>query len=139
MTYSSQLFCDWVGVRRSGRDGTERNGGDGGDEHGQGRLVDATERQTGGLAAVGGRVGDAMAEDDVDHESGAVGEDEHEPKRLPGQTRLIGLSRGIGTSAGRPTGTGTGIARYGTGGPRAAVPRTPPRQPQLLASSPLSG
>jgi hypothetical protein len=80
-----------------------------------------------------------MAEDDVDHESGAVGEDEHEPKRLPGQTRLIGLSRGIGTSAGRPTGTGTGIARYGTGGPRAAVPRTPPRQPQLLASSPLSG
>jgi 3-methyladenine DNA glycosylase/8-oxoguanine DNA glycosylase len=36
-------------------------------------------------------------------------------------TRLIGLSRGTGTSAGRPA--GTGIARYGTGGPPRRGPR----------------
>ena len=38
-------------------------------------------------------------------------------------TRLIGLSRGTGTSAGRPAGSGTGIARYGTGGPPRRGPR----------------
>jgi 3-methyladenine DNA glycosylase/8-oxoguanine DNA glycosylase len=36
-------------------------------------------------------------------------------------TRLIGLSRGTGTSAGKPA--GTGIARYGTGGPPRRGPR----------------
>jgi 3-methyladenine DNA glycosylase/8-oxoguanine DNA glycosylase len=38
-------------------------------------------------------------------------------------TRLIGLSRGTGTSAARPAGSGTGIARYGTGGPPRRGPR----------------
>jgi hypothetical protein len=38
-------------------------------------------------------------------------------------TRLIGLSRGNGTKAGRPAGSGTGIARYGTGGPPRRGPR----------------
>jgi 3-methyladenine DNA glycosylase/8-oxoguanine DNA glycosylase len=38
-------------------------------------------------------------------------------------TRLIGLSRGTGTSAGKPVGSGTGIARYGTGGPPRRGPR----------------
>jgi hypothetical protein len=38
-------------------------------------------------------------------------------------TRLIGLSRGNGTSAGRPAGSATGIARYGTGGPPRRGPR----------------
>jgi hypothetical protein len=38
-------------------------------------------------------------------------------------TRLIGLSRGTGSSAGRPAGSGTGIARYGTGGPPRRGPR----------------
>jgi 3-methyladenine DNA glycosylase/8-oxoguanine DNA glycosylase len=38
-------------------------------------------------------------------------------------TRLIGLSRGTGTSAGKPAGSGTGIARYGTGGPPRRGPR----------------
>jgi 3-methyladenine DNA glycosylase/8-oxoguanine DNA glycosylase len=38
-------------------------------------------------------------------------------------TRLIGLSRGTGTSAGRPAGSATGIARYGTGGPPRRGPR----------------
>jgi hypothetical protein len=42
-------------------------------------------------------------------------------------TRLIGLSRGNGTSAGRPAGSGTGIARYGTGGPPRRGPRMPVR------------
>jgi 3-methyladenine DNA glycosylase/8-oxoguanine DNA glycosylase len=42
-------------------------------------------------------------------------------------TRLIGLSRGTGTSAGRPAGSGTGIARYGTGGPPRRGPRMPVR------------
>jgi 3-methyladenine DNA glycosylase/8-oxoguanine DNA glycosylase len=38
-------------------------------------------------------------------------------------TRLIGLSRGNGTSAARPAGSGTGIARYGAGGPPRRGPR----------------
>jgi 3-methyladenine DNA glycosylase/8-oxoguanine DNA glycosylase len=38
-------------------------------------------------------------------------------------TRLIGLSGGTGTSAGRPAGSATGIARYGTGGPPRRGPR----------------
>lgn len=38
-------------------------------------------------------------------------------------TRLIGLSRGNGTSAGQPAGSSTGIARYGTGGPPRRGPR----------------
>jgi 3-methyladenine DNA glycosylase/8-oxoguanine DNA glycosylase len=39
-------------------------------------------------------------------------------------TRLIGLSRGNGTAgAARPAGSGTGIARYGTGGPPRRGPR----------------
>jgi 3-methyladenine DNA glycosylase/8-oxoguanine DNA glycosylase len=38
-------------------------------------------------------------------------------------TRLIGLSRGTGTSPGKPAGSGTGIARYGTGGPPRRGPR----------------
>jgi 3-methyladenine DNA glycosylase/8-oxoguanine DNA glycosylase len=38
-------------------------------------------------------------------------------------TRLIGLSRGTGTTAGRPAGSGTGTARYGTGGPPRRGPR----------------
>jgi 3-methyladenine DNA glycosylase/8-oxoguanine DNA glycosylase len=42
-------------------------------------------------------------------------------------TRLIGLSRGTGTSAGRPAGSATGIARYGTGGPPRRGPRLPVR------------
>jgi 3-methyladenine DNA glycosylase/8-oxoguanine DNA glycosylase len=42
-------------------------------------------------------------------------------------TRLIGLSRGTGTSAGRPAGSATGIARYGTGGPPRRGPRMPVR------------
>ena len=42
-------------------------------------------------------------------------------------TRLIGLSRGNGTSAARPAGSGTGIARYGTGGPPRRGPRMPVR------------
>jgi 3-methyladenine DNA glycosylase/8-oxoguanine DNA glycosylase len=42
-------------------------------------------------------------------------------------TRLIGLSRGTGTSAARPAGSGTGIARYGTGGPPRRGPRMPLR------------
>jgi 3-methyladenine DNA glycosylase/8-oxoguanine DNA glycosylase len=42
-------------------------------------------------------------------------------------TRLIGLSRGTGTSVGRPAGSGTGIARYGVGGPPRRGPRMPVR------------
>jgi 3-methyladenine DNA glycosylase/8-oxoguanine DNA glycosylase len=42
-------------------------------------------------------------------------------------TRLIGLSRGTGTSPGRPAGSATGIARYGTGGPPRRGPRMPVR------------
>jgi 3-methyladenine DNA glycosylase/8-oxoguanine DNA glycosylase len=38
-------------------------------------------------------------------------------------TRLIGLSRGSGTSAGRPAHSATGIARYGAGGPPRRGPR----------------
>jgi len=38
-------------------------------------------------------------------------------------TRLIGLTRGNGTSAGRPAGSATGIARYGAGGPPRRGPR----------------
>jgi 3-methyladenine DNA glycosylase/8-oxoguanine DNA glycosylase len=38
-------------------------------------------------------------------------------------TRLIGLSRGTGTSAGRPAGSATGVSRYGTGGPPRRGPR----------------
>jgi 3-methyladenine DNA glycosylase/8-oxoguanine DNA glycosylase len=38
-------------------------------------------------------------------------------------TRLIGLSRGTGTSPSRPAGSGTGISRYGTGGPPRRGPR----------------
>ena len=39
-------------------------------------------------------------------------------------TRLIGLSRGNGTAgAARPSGSGTGIARYGSGGPPRRGPR----------------
>jgi 3-methyladenine DNA glycosylase/8-oxoguanine DNA glycosylase len=38
-------------------------------------------------------------------------------------TRLIGLSRGNGTSAGQPAGSSTGIARYGSGGPPRRGPR----------------
>jgi 3-methyladenine DNA glycosylase/8-oxoguanine DNA glycosylase len=40
-------------------------------------------------------------------------------------TRLIGISRGTGTSAGRPA--GSGIARYGSGGPPRRGPRMPVR------------
>ena len=42
-------------------------------------------------------------------------------------TRLIGLSRGTGTSAGKPAGSGVGMARYGTGGPPRRGPRMPVR------------
>lgn len=44
-------------------------------------------------------------------------------------TRLIGLSRGNGTGGGaaRPPGPGTGIARYGAGGPPRRGPRNPVR------------
>jgi 3-methyladenine DNA glycosylase/8-oxoguanine DNA glycosylase len=42
-------------------------------------------------------------------------------------TRLIGLSRGTGTSAGRPAGSATGVSRYGTGGPPRRGPRMPVR------------
>jgi 3-methyladenine DNA glycosylase/8-oxoguanine DNA glycosylase len=43
-------------------------------------------------------------------------------------TRLIGLSRGNGTAgAARPAGSGTGIARYGVGGPPRRGPRLPVR------------
>jgi 3-methyladenine DNA glycosylase/8-oxoguanine DNA glycosylase len=42
-------------------------------------------------------------------------------------TRLIGLSRGTGTSVGRTAGSGTGIARYGAGGPPRRGPRLPVR------------
>jgi 3-methyladenine DNA glycosylase/8-oxoguanine DNA glycosylase len=42
-------------------------------------------------------------------------------------TRLIGLSRGTGTAPGRPAGSATGIARYGTGGPPRRGPRMPLR------------
>jgi 3-methyladenine DNA glycosylase/8-oxoguanine DNA glycosylase len=42
-------------------------------------------------------------------------------------TRLIGLSRGTGTSASGPAGSGTGIARYGAGGPPRGGPRMPVR------------
>ena len=42
-------------------------------------------------------------------------------------TRLIGLSRGTGTPVGRPAGPGTGIARYGVGGPPRRGPRMPVR------------
>ena len=37
--------------------------------------------------------------------------------------RLIGLSRGNGTGTARPAGSGTGIARYGQGGPPRRGPR----------------
>ena len=42
-------------------------------------------------------------------------------------TRLIGLNRGTGTPVGRPAGSGTGIARYGVGGPPRRGPRMPVR------------
>lgn len=42
-------------------------------------------------------------------------------------TRLIGLTRGTGTAAGRPAGSGTGISRYGAGGPPRRGPRMPVR------------
>lgn len=42
-------------------------------------------------------------------------------------TRLIGLSRGTGTPAGKPAGSGVGRARYGTGGPPRRGPRMPVR------------
>lgn len=42
-------------------------------------------------------------------------------------TRLIGLTRGTGTTPGRPAGSGTGISRYGTGGPPRRGPRNPVR------------
>jgi 3-methyladenine DNA glycosylase/8-oxoguanine DNA glycosylase len=42
-------------------------------------------------------------------------------------TRLIGLSRGTGTSTGKPAGSGVGIARYGAGGPPRRGPRMPVR------------
>ena len=42
-------------------------------------------------------------------------------------TRLIGLSRGTGTSAARSAGSATGISRYGTGGPPRRGPRMPVR------------
>jgi hypothetical protein len=38
-------------------------------------------------------------------------------------TRLIGLSRGTGTGSGKPAGSGTGVSRYGTGGPPRRGPR----------------
>jgi 3-methyladenine DNA glycosylase/8-oxoguanine DNA glycosylase len=41
--------------------------------------------------------------------------------------RLIGLSRGNGTGSARPAGSGTGIARYGVGGPPRRGPRNPVR------------
>lgn len=42
-------------------------------------------------------------------------------------TRLIGLTRGTGTSPGRPAGSGTGTSRYGAGGPPRRGPRMPLR------------
>jgi 3-methyladenine DNA glycosylase/8-oxoguanine DNA glycosylase len=42
-------------------------------------------------------------------------------------TRLIGLTRGTGASPGRPADSGTGISRYGTGGPPRRGPRNPVR------------
>jgi hypothetical protein len=75
-----------MGEGRDGGGKTGRDGDDGGNEHGGAELVDAAHRSSGGLAAVSGDVGDPVAEGDVEHEPGAVGEGEDEPEGLAGQS-----------------------------------------------------
>jgi hypothetical protein len=73
-----------MGERRSGRDEAERCRAGGGDEHGQAKLIDPAQRQPGGAAAHRG-VGDAVPEQDVQHEPRTVGEGEQVPQRLTGE------------------------------------------------------
>ena len=64
--------------RRGGLVQAERGGDDRGHQHGGAQLVDAGER-------TGPAAGDAVTEDHVEHEAGAVGEREREAERLAGQ------------------------------------------------------
>ncbi len=67
--------------RRGGAPESEGSDHHGGDQHGRSELVDPGRHLAFG-AVVGGRIGDPVAEDDVEHETGAVGEGEDETQRL---------------------------------------------------------
>jgi hypothetical protein len=75
-----------------------RGGRDRGDQHRRAEPVDP------GVPRAGVR--DPVAEDDVEHEQGAVGEGEDEPERLPGEA-----DHGDRGDAGRGEGEGPGVAR----------------------------
>lgn len=79
-----------MGEGGGGAGDAEGGGGDRGDEHGGAELVDAAHRPGGGPAgaAVGLGVGDAVPEDDVEHEPGAVGEGEGKTQRLGDQANV---------------------------------------------------
>ncbi|MGC1289370.1 MAG: hypothetical protein WA895_41155 [Streptosporangiaceae bacterium] len=77
---------DGMGEGRDGAGKTGRGGDDGGNEHGGAELVNAAHRSWDGPGAVSGDVGDLVAEGDVEHEPGAVGEGEDEPEGLAAQS-----------------------------------------------------
>jgi hypothetical protein len=74
-----------MGKRGGGWDESERRRGGSGDDHGQAELINAAQRQPRRVAAARRGVGDAVPQQDVQHEPGAVGEGEQVPQRLPGE------------------------------------------------------